>query len=396
MVKKNGYEELYKKYRPRTWGEVVGQDKIVDNLRESVSTDRIAGAYLFSGPRGCGKTTVALILAKAINCENPDGEGNPCNHCDNCKSIDANTNMGVHYLSAANFEGGGVNDIKSIVDQAKRRSAIRKPIWIIDEIQRLSKNALDALLIPLEDPNMSSIFIFCTTEIDKIPLTITSRVQQRAFKLVPRKTLDALCRRILKQEGYEEIPEEQRKQYETEDAGKDFHDRRKVYSSDLIVKAIKESGATFEGGSARQTLSELDHLLSTPGSYKTDWTRLIESDLFLNGRKSPCGDSVKALIDLSNAIIDGVDVRVLTRSLVDFAREMIIIGSLPEDETKEYPRKRVEMSVTIGPETLLKCFKIIAKAQRDSTLDNDTRVYLEVAIIEMGGVLKDRMARLER
>jgi DNA polymerase III gamma/tau subunit len=169
-----------------------------------------------------------------------------------------------------------------------------------------------------------------------------------------------------------------------------------VYSSDLIVKAIKESGATFEGGSARQTLSELDHLLSTPGSYKTDWTRLIESDLFLNGRKSPCGDSVKALIDLSNAIIDGVDVRVLTRSLVDFAREMIIIGSLTEDETKEYPRKRVEMSVTIGPETLLKCFKIIAKAQRDSTLDNDTRVYLEVAIIEMGGVLKDRMARLER
>jgi DNA polymerase-3 subunit gamma/tau len=384
MAKK--YEELYKKYRPRTWDEIVGQDKIVSNLRSSVANDRLATAYLFAGPYGCGKTTTALIFAKAINCERPDGKGNPCNECATCKSIDAGANIAVHYVSAANFEGGGVNDIKSIVDQAKRRSAIAKPIWIIDEIQRLSPNAKDALLIPLEDPSMPSIFIFCTTEIDRIPETITSRVQQRAFKLVSRKRLKELCVSVLAREGYKPSTVDNA---EEQDAG------GKTFTDDLVNKVIKDAGVTFEGGSARQVLSELDHILSTPEAYKADWTRMIEADLFLDSVKNPLGNATKALLDLSNAVSDGVNVKTLTRSIVDFMREMVLILSLPDDMVKTYPAKRVDMARRLGPVTLLKCFKIMAKAQRDSTLDNDTRTYCEVALIEISSILRKRKKELE-
>lgn len=380
MAIKSGYVELYKKYRPRTWDEVVGQDLIVDNLREAVAEDRIPTAYLFSGPRGCGKTTVAKILAKAINCENPDGKGNPCGKCSVCKAIDADACVGVHYISAANLTSS-VNDIKEIVDQAHRMSPIKKPIWIIDEVHRLSAQAFDALLIPLEDTSMPSLFIFCTTEIRKVPTTVTSRVQSRAFHLVDSLTLAQLCNELLKREGYKKVDQSVYREYTEEDKTKPYEDRRKVYSAELITKAIKQAGATVDGGSVRQTLSTLDHLLANPDDEEKNWDSIIAGSLFL---KRNAG---KALADISAAIKAGDDPRDLITSLVATTREMVLLLHMPEDKVDKSLMKRRKVAQAYGDHVLLKCFTILGESQRDMQTADDSRVYLEIAAIKIAGLL---------
>lgn len=380
MAKNDGYIELYKKYRPRTWDEVVGQDLVINDLQTAVAEDRIPTAYLFSGPRGCGKTTVAKILAKAINCENPDGKGNPCGKCSVCKSIDNDSCMGVHYISAANL-ANGATDIREIMDQAHRMSPIKKPIWIIDEVHRLSPQAFDALLIPLEDTSMPSLFIFCTTEIRKVPTTVTSRVQSRAFHLVDSLTLTQLCNELLRREGYEKVDQSVYREYMREDKAKPFNKRRKVYSSELIAKAIKQAGATVDGGSVRQTLSTLDHLLVNPDDEEKNWDSIIAGSLFL---KRNAG---KALADISAAIKAGDDPRDLINSLVATTREMVLLLHMPEDKVDKSQAKRRRVAQAYGDHVLLKCFTILGESQRDMQTTDDSRVYLEIAAIKIAGLL---------
>lgn len=232
--------ELYKKYRPRTWEQVVGQKSVVESLRNTVlnGAENCPTGFLFAGGPGSGKTTCALILAKALNCENPTDNGNPCNECDTCKSIDSMTNPGIQYFSMAN--DGSADFVRKMVNDAKIKQPVNKQIIIADEVQNLSNQAFDALLIPLESEKMKTTFIFCTTEPEKVRSAVLSRLQVRNFTPVDNKTLGNHLVNISKQEGW------------INDDGKN-----KVNIDDL--KAILD----ISGGSVRNAIGNLDTFIQT-------------------------------------------------------------------------------------------------------------------------------------
>ena len=173
------YLALYRKWRPRTFDEVVGQRHISIPLKRAIEQDRLAHAYLFSGPRGTGKTSMAKILAKAVNCLHPEGV-NPCNTCQNCKEITAGSSMDVYEIDAASNRG--IEEIRALKESVRTLpSTCRKKVYIIDEVHMLTKEAFNALLKTLEEPPSYVLFILATTEPEKIPLTILSRCQRYEF-----------------------------------------------------------------------------------------------------------------------------------------------------------------------------------------------------------------------
>lgn len=181
------YQALYRKFRPSTFDDVKGQDHIVTTLQNQVKADRVGHAYLFCGTRGTGKTTIAKILARTVNCENP-GEGNPCGQCAMCRSIAAGTSMNVIEIDAAS--NNGVDNIREIVEEVSFSPAEGKyKVYIIDEVHMLSNGAFNALLKTLEEPPSYVIFILATTEAHKIPITILSRCQRYDFKRISSETI---------------------------------------------------------------------------------------------------------------------------------------------------------------------------------------------------------------
>lgn len=176
------YLALYRKYRPVTFDEVHGQDAIVQTLRNQVKLNRIGHAYLFCGPRGTGKTSMAKLFAKAINCKNPIN-GNPCHACLSCKAIQETTNIDIVEIDAAS--NNGVDNIRELIDASRYVPQYGKyKVYIIDEVHMLSSNAFNALLKTLEEPTPNTVFILATTEYHKVPETIISRCQQFNFKLI--------------------------------------------------------------------------------------------------------------------------------------------------------------------------------------------------------------------
>ncbi len=176
------YQALYRKYRPKTFSEVVGQQHITDTLQRQVADGQVGHAYLFTGTRGTGKTTCARILAKAVNCENPI-DGAPCNQCAACRGIDDGSLLDVTELDAAS--NGSVSDARSLREEAiYPPSVLRKRVYIIDEVHMLSKDAFNALLKIMEEPPEHLLFILATTELQKVPATILSRCQRFSFKRI--------------------------------------------------------------------------------------------------------------------------------------------------------------------------------------------------------------------
>ena len=176
------YQALYRKWRPQTFDEVIGQDHITHTLKNQVKADRLSHAYLFIGTRGTGKTTCARILAKAANCEHPV-DGNPCGTCAACRSITEGTAVDLVELDAAS--NNGVDNVRALREEAVFSPAtLKKRVYIIDEVHMLSTQAFNALLKILEEPPQHLMFILCTTELQKIPATILSRCQRHSFHRV--------------------------------------------------------------------------------------------------------------------------------------------------------------------------------------------------------------------
>lgn len=176
------YQALYRKWRPRTFDDVVGQTHITDTLKRQVATGRLSHAYLFTGTRGTGKTTCAKILARAVNCEHPV-DGNPCNACNSCRGIENGSILDVLELDAAS--NNGVDQVRALRDEAVYTpAAVRKRVYIVDEVHMLSTAAFNALLKILEEPPAHLMFILATTELHKVPATIKSRCQQFSFQRI--------------------------------------------------------------------------------------------------------------------------------------------------------------------------------------------------------------------
>lgn len=193
------YQALYRKWRPRSFDDVVGQKHITETLKRQVQAGRLTHAYLFTGTRGTGKTTCAKILARAVNCKNPQ-EGNPCNHCAACTGIENGSILDVVELDAAS--NNRVDDVRAMLEEAAYTPAtVAKRVYIIDEVHMLSPQAFNALLQILEEPPEHLMFILATTELHKVPATIKSRCQQFAFKRIQAEEIAGRLRYVSEQEG---------------------------------------------------------------------------------------------------------------------------------------------------------------------------------------------------
>ena len=192
------YQALYRKFRPQEFEDVKGQDHIVTTLKNQIKADRIGHAYLFCGTRGTGKTTIAKIFAKAVNCEHPV-DGSPCGECPTCKAIAAGTSMNVIEIDAAS--NNGVENIRQIREEVTYRPTEGKyKVYIIDEVHMLSIGAFNALLKTLEEPPSYVIFILATTEAHKIPITILSRCQRYDFRRISIDTITDRLRELMDEE----------------------------------------------------------------------------------------------------------------------------------------------------------------------------------------------------
>ena len=193
------YVALYRKFRPKTFDEVKGQDKTAVILKNQIKSGRIGHAYVFSGTRGTGKTSVAKIFAKAVNCENPV-DGSPCGECAACKRIAEGRSLNVIEIDAAS--SNGVDNIREIIEEVQYSPADDKyKVYIIDEVHMLSGGAFNALLKTLEEPPSYVIFILATTEVHKIPVTIMSRCQRYDFRRISAKTISARLKELMEAEG---------------------------------------------------------------------------------------------------------------------------------------------------------------------------------------------------
>jgi hypothetical protein len=394
------YMDLYKKYRPKTWGEVVGEKPVIDSILTAVKNNALPSAYLFSGPRGCGKTTVARLLAKTLNCTNLDEDFNPCNECKTCKAIDSNSFLGVHYISAAN--NGDISSIRNILSSIQRRTlGVKRPIWIIDEFQNLSKQAFDTFLIPLEQDSPNALFIFCTTRISKIPLTLVSRSQARTFTLVPEADIRNICTKILINEGFKLVDNESAENSVPtgQDASKTDNTtvvktnvkildlKARTFTPLLVDKALQLAEVGEKGGSVRQAISSLEFLLSNPtvdDIVRKQWHLNLVKAIFWGM------DAVGALRIIRQVVNDDSsldDLNKLTTMIVNDLRSIIVSTDLPSDCL------RAKILARYGVDTLLDAYTILGSTPRGFNLGRNPLLMLEVNVIKTVKLLQKSLQK---
>ncbi|MGN0819963.1 MAG: DNA polymerase III subunit gamma/tau [Christensenellaceae bacterium] len=352
------YLALYRRFRPQTFEDLIGQEVVVKALVNQIKTDKVGHAYLFCGARGTGKTTVAKIFARAINCERKNGS--PCGECDTCKKLEDPSNLDIVEMDAAS--NNKVENVREIRDKVQYPPVSgRYKVYIIDEVHMLTTEAFNALLKTLEEPPKHAVFILATTEPHKLPQTILSRCMRFDFKLVPVEMIARLISGIFDKVG---------KEYEPE-----------------AVKAIARSGE----GSVRDALSIADICVSfSDGKLTYDDVcevlgatdkRLI-AELCKYMLACDTGNGLKATDNLLNL---GKNVALLTRDVLSYLRELLVAKSctnagdvlaLPENEIAELK----QVAAVSDTHRLLRCVEIFSEVENDLKYSTHPRIIFETAI----------------
>ena len=376
------YQALYRKWRPRTFDDVVGQQHITETLKRQIADGRLTHAYLFTGTRGTGKTTCAKLLARAVNCQNPQN-GNPCNCCDACRGIENGSVLDVLELDAAS--NNRVDDIRAILDEAVYTPAtVKKRVYIVDEVHMLSTQAFNALLQILEEPPAHLMFILATTEIHKVPATIKSRCQQFSFKRIRAEEIEGRLLHVAGQEGIELTGE----------------------GAALIAR--------LADGGMRDALSLLDQCRGSGGV--VDESRVFSS-LGLAGNLETAtlmnhiadGDGAAALERLDRLYAGGKEMAALVNELASLARDLLVRRTAPRTGTAlmtggfdEGTLKQLDRRFDVP--RLVQMLNLLQKTAADIVRSSNRRTDVELCLITLcdptldGSIagLNARISRLEQ
>lgn len=357
-----GFVVSARKYRPDTFDAVVGQSHVTNTLKNAIKMEQLAHAFLFSGPRGVGKTTCARILAKAINCTNLSEDGEPCNACDSCDSFNSGRSMNIHELDAAS--NNSVEDIRKIIEQVRYvPTSGKKSVFIIDEVHMLSSAAFNAFLKTLEEPPPHAIFILATTEKHKILPTILSRVQKFDFRRIKVNDVADHLKHICEKEEID---------YEFEA---------------LQLIGLKADGALRDG------LSIFDQIVSFSNRHITyaivvENLQVLDYDYFFKSVDYMLAQDHESLLLLLNEIIDlGFEVKDYMVGLTEHFRNLLVartpktLGLL---ETSDNVKKRyLEQVEAISPTLLLNSFNLSSKAEQGMLRVANPRLHAELALVKL-------------
>ena len=357
------YIALYRKFRPDTFDEVKGQDHIVTTLRNQVRSGRVGHAYLFCGTRGTGTTTMAKLLAKAVNCENLQ-DGNPCCECESCKAITSGNAMNVIEIDAASNSGvDNMRQIKESVQYAPSQG--KKLVYIIDEAHMLTREAFNALLKTLEEPPEYCMFILATTEDHKIPITIKSRCQKYDFH---RISVETITNRL-----------------------KDLTEREGVDAEDEALQFIARAG----DGSMRDALSILDECIASRYNEKLTYDSVLEAvgavdiEVYINLTEAIRTSAADEVLNLINsAVWQGKDMVKYVDDYVWFMRNLLFIKLSPDstsgmDLTTENIERIIKLSENYTREELTRYLTILQELSQAVRLSSIKRVTIEMSLIKM-------------
>ena len=357
------YTALYRKFRPNEFEDVKGQEHIVTTLKNQIKADRIGHAYLFCGTRGTGKTTVAKIFAKAVNCEHPV-DGSPCGECASCRAIAAGSSMNVIEIDAAS--NNGVDNIREIREEVNYSPTEgRYKVYIIDEVHMLSIGAFNALLKTLEEPPSYVIFILATTEAHKIPITILSRCQRYDFRRISIDTIAARLKHLMEREQVE--VEEKAIRYVAKAADGSMRD---------ALSLLDQCIAFYLG----QKLT-YDHVLEVLGAVDTE----IFSALL---RKVLDKNITGAIALLEELVIQG---RELGQFVIDFTwylRNLLLVQSADDmedvlDISSENLKLLKEEAKMVRPEVLMRFIHVFSQLSNQIKYSSQKRILIEIAIIKL-------------
>lgn len=357
------YTALYRKFRPAAFEDVKGQDHIVTTLRNQIKAERIGHAYLFCGTRGTGKTTIAKIFAKAVNCENPR-EGSPCGECAICRAISAGASMNVIEIDAAS--NNGVDNIREIVDEVSYSPAEGKyKVYIIDEVHMLSTGAFNALLKTLEEPPSYVIFILATTEVHKIPITILSRCQRYDFK---RISIDTISDRL-----------------------KELTQKEQVQIEDKAIRYIAKTA----DGSMRDALSLLDQCIAFHFGQELTYDKVldvlgaVDTEVFSRLLRIVLNGNVTGAIGLLEEII--VQGRELTQFISDFTwylRNLLLVKTADGIEdiidvsTENLVRLKEEAQMAEN-DVIMRYIRVLSELSGQIRYAAQKRIMVEIGLIKL-------------